>query len=50
MDNLSMQSNLLQTSTANFDPDEKRIKLDCDLHMEEQAQVFSLNIWQGSSY
>ena len=35
-----MQSNLLKTFTANFDPEEDRIRLDCDLHIEEQAQIF----------
>ena len=35
-----MQSHLLKTFTANFDPEEDRIRLDCDLHIEEQAQVF----------
>ena len=35
-----MQSNLLKTFTANFDPEEDRIRLDCDLHTEEQAQIF----------
>ena len=35
-----MQSNLLKTFTANFDLEEDRIRLDCDLHMEEQAQIF----------
>ena len=35
-----MQSNLLKTFTANFDPQEDRIRLDCDLHTEEQAQIF----------
>mgnify|MGYP005740730731 FL=1 len=35
-----MKSNLLQTFTANFDPEEDRIRLDCDLHIEEQAQIF----------
>ena len=40
MDNLSVQSNLLKTFTANFDPQEDRIRLDCDLYIEEQAQIF----------
>ena len=35
-----MQSNLLKTFTANFDPEEDRIRLDCDLHIDEQAQIF----------
>ena len=35
-----MRSNLLKTFTANFDPEEDRIRLDCDLHIEEQAQIF----------
>ena len=35
-----MQSNLLKTFTANFDLEEDRIRLDCDLHIEEQAQIF----------
>ena len=35
-----MQSKLLKTFTANFDPEEDRIRLDCDLHIEEQAQIF----------
>ena len=35
-----MQSNLLKTFTTNFDPEEDRIRLDCDLHIEEQAQIF----------
>ena len=35
-----MQSHLLKTFTANFDPEEDRIRLDCDLHIEEQAQIF----------
>ena len=35
-----MKSNLLKTFTANFDPEEDRIRLDCDLHIEEQAQIF----------
>ncbi len=35
-----MQSNLLKTFTANFDPEEDRIRLDYDLHIEEQAQIF----------
>ena len=35
-----MQSNLLKTFTANFDPQEDRIRLDCDLYIEEQAQIF----------
>ena len=35
-----MQSNLLKTFTVNFDPEEDRIRLDCDLHIEEQAQIF----------
>ena len=35
-----MQSHLLKTFTANFDPEEDRIRLDCDLHVEEQAQIF----------
>ena len=35
-----MQSNLLKIFTANFDPQEDRIRLDCDLHIEEQAQIF----------
>jgi len=35
-----MQSNLLKTFTANFDPEEDRIRLDCDLHIEEQVQIF----------
>ena len=35
-----MQSNLLKTFTANFDPEEDRIRLDCDLHTEEQAKIF----------
>ena len=35
-----MESNLLKTFTANFDPEEDRIRLDCDLHIEEQAQIF----------
>lgn len=40
MDNTSLQSHLLKTFTANFDPEEDRIRLDCDLHIEEQAQIF----------
>ena len=40
MDHTSMQSHLLKTFTANFDPEEDRIRLDCDLHNEEQAQIF----------
>ena len=40
MDQISMQSHLLKTFTANFDPEEDRIRLDCDLHIEEQAQIF----------
>lgn len=40
MDHISMQSHLLKTFTANFDPEEDRIRLDCDLHVEEQAQIF----------
>ena len=40
MDHISMQSHLLKTFTANFDPEEDRIRLDCDLHIEEQAQIF----------
>ena len=40
MDNLSIQSNLLKAFTANFDPEEDRIRLDCNLHIEEQAQIF----------
>lgn len=35
-----MQSNLLKTFTANFDPEEDRIRLDCDVHIEQQAQIF----------
>lgn len=35
-----MQSHLLKTFTANFDPEEDRLRLDCDLHIEEQAQIF----------
>ena len=35
-----MQSNLLKTFTANFDLEEDRIRLDCDIHIEEQAQIF----------
>tara|TARA_Y100001954_G_scaffold229107_1_gene274557 strand:- start:365 stop:856 length:492 start_codon:yes stop_codon:yes gene_type:complete len=35
-----MQSYSLKTFTANFDPQEDRIRLDCDLHIEEQAQIF----------
>jgi len=35
-----MQSNLLKTFTANFDPEEDRIRLDCDLQTKEQAQIF----------
>tara|TARA_B100001057_G_scaffold310181_1_gene310280 strand:- start:394 stop:885 length:492 start_codon:yes stop_codon:yes gene_type:complete len=35
-----MQSYSLKTFTANFDPREDRIRLDCDLHIEEQAQIF----------
>ena len=35
-----MQSNLLKTFTANFNPEQDRIRLDCDLHIEEQAQIF----------
>ena len=35
-----MESNLLKTFTANFDPEEDRIRLDCDLYIEEQAQIF----------
>ena len=35
-----MQSNLLKTFTANFDLEEDRIRLVCDLHIEEQAQIF----------
>ena len=35
-----MQSHLLKTFTANFDPEEDRIRLDCDLQIEEQAQIF----------
>ena len=44
-----MQSNLLKTFTANFDPEEDRIRLDCDVHIEQQAQIFSLNVWQDFS-
>ena len=40
-----MKSNLLKTFRANFDPEEDRIRLDCDLQMEEQAQIFLLNVW-----
>ena len=40
MDHISMQSHLLKTFTANFDPAEDRIRLDCDLHIEEQVQIF----------
>ena len=40
MDQISMQSHLLKTFTANFDPEEDRIRLDCDLHIEEQARIF----------
>ena len=40
MDHISMQSHLLKTFTANFDPEEDRIRLDCDLHIEEQAQIY----------
>ena len=40
MDHISMQSHLLKTFTANFDPEQDRIRLDCDLHIEEQAQIF----------
>ena len=40
MDHISMQSHLMKTFTANFDPEEDRIRLDCDLHVEEQAQIF----------
>ena len=40
MDNTSLQSHLLKTFTANFDPEEDRIRLDCDLHIEKQAQIF----------
>ena len=40
MDNTSLQSHLLKTFTANFDPEEDRIRLDCDLHTEKQAQIF----------
>ena len=39
MDHISMQSHLLKTFTANFDPEQDRIRLDCDLHIEEQAQI-----------
>ena len=35
-----MQSNLLKTFTANFDLEEDRIRLDCDLHIDEQGQIF----------
>ena len=35
-----MQSNLLKTFTANFDPEGYRIRLDCDLHIDEQSQIF----------
>ena len=35
-----MQSDLFKTFKANFDLEEDRIKLDCDLHIEEQAQIF----------
>ena len=40
MDTTSLQSHLLKTFTANFDPEEDRIRLDCDLHIEKQAQIF----------
>ena len=40
MDNTPLQSHLLKTFTANFDPEEDRIRLDCDLHIEKQAQIF----------
>ena len=40
MDHIKMQSHLLKTFTANFDPEEDRIRLDCDLHIEQQAQIF----------
>ena len=40
MDNTSLQSHLLKTFTANFDPEEDRIRLDCNLHIEKQAQIF----------
>ena len=40
MDHISMQTHLLKTFTANFDPEEDRIRLDCDLYIEEQAQIF----------
>ena len=39
MDNTSLQSHLLKTFTANFDPEEDRIRPDCDLHIEKQAQT-----------
>ena len=35
-----MQSDLFKTFKANFDREEDRIRLDCDLHIEEQAQIF----------
>ena len=35
-----MQSDLFKTFKANFDLEEDRIRLDCDLHIEEQAQIF----------
>lgn len=41
-----MQSDLFKTFKANFDREEDRIRLDCDLHIEEQAQIFSLNVWE----
>ena len=40
MDNTSLKSHLLKTFTANFDPEEDRIRLDCDLHIGKQAQIF----------
>lgn len=35
-----MQSDLFKTFKANFDREEDRSRLDCDLHIEEQAQIF----------
>lgn len=50
MDNTSLQSHLLKTLTANFDPEEDRIRLDCDLHIEKQAQIFLHKGWEDFLY
>ena len=38
-----MQSHLLKTFTASFDPGEDRIRLDCILVIGKQSQVFFTN-------